>query len=209
HLTASGLRRVCSVLLPIIVALAAYYGPVLRGGLSQLDARGDAHFYIYQLTRAAELNGKWWQLGTDDLIGQPYPTGAAKNPSLYEGVELMLISAATVRWLDPIVNYHLMMITVLCINGWVAAGLVRRMTGSEFWSAIAVVLITTNLSTASRLNGHLHLFKHFWTLLAVSAFVGYLDRPTFVRGLWLGMATALTIQGSFYVGYFIAFGFAA
>lgn len=195
-------------LLPIIVPLLAYYGPVLRGGLSQLPAHGDAPFYIYQLSRCAELRGQWWQLGQDDMIGFPYPHGAAKNPSLYEGVDLLLLSSLTGRLLDPVVNYHVLMLTVLAANGWVAAWLVRRQTGSWFWAGVAAALISVNMSTAARLNGHLHLFKFFWVLLAVAGFNGWLDRPTVGRGLWLGVVTALCLQSSFYLGSFAALGFA-
>ena len=66
--------------------------------------------------------------------------------------------------------------------------------------ALGVVLVTWNFSTAFRLQGHAHLFKYGWTVLAVAAFSRYLDRPTIRCGLVLGLAMALVLQGSFYLG---------
>ncbi len=195
--------RIGLALLPVVLVLGGYYMPVLRGGLRQLPANGDAYFYVYQLSRSSELGGRWWRLDRGEVVGRPYQTGAAKHPGLFEGVDLMLVSAVTGRFLPPLVNYHLMIVLVLAVNGWVAAWIVRRLTGSAGWAALAVVLITFNFSTATRLNGHLHLFKHAWVLLAVWAFSRYLDRPSLWRGLALGAALALVVQGSFYFGFFM------
>ncbi len=189
--------------LPLLLALGFYYRPVLRGGLALLPVSYDAGFYVYQLTRAAELGGRWWLLGDDELLGHPYPTAVAKHPGLYEGVDLMLVSTLTARFLPPALNYHAMILLVLLANGWVAAWLVRRLTGSYFWAAVAVVLLTVNTSTAMRLNGHLHLFKYGWVLLAVWCFVRYLDAPSVGRGVLLGLAGALLLQGSFYLAFLL------
>ena len=200
--------RLGLALLPIALALAGYYRPLLRGGpLPRLA--GDGAFYVYQLARSCELGGRWWKLGVDDLAGQPYPTVAAKHPGLYEGVDLMLAAAVTGRFLGPTANYHAMTVLALIINGWVAAWLAYRLTRSHGWAALAVVLITLNFPTAGRVSGHLHLFKFGWALLAVGAFARYLEAPTRRRGLALGLAAAWALQGSFYLGAFLGMGLAA
>ena len=37
-----------------------------------------------------------------------------------------MVSTLTSRWLDPVVNYHVMMILVLAVNGWVVGGFGAR-----------------------------------------------------------------------------------
>ena len=93
---------------------------------------------------------------------------------------------------------------MLAFNGWVAGWLVRRATGSAFWAALAILLITWNEPTSFRMTGHLHLFKYGWLLLAVWAFSRYLDAPSTRRGVALGLAAAGVLQGSFYFGFFLA-----
>jgi hypothetical protein len=191
-------------LLPVVLALAAYYRPVARGGLSELPVSIDGGFYTYQLARAGEVGGRWWQMADSAAASETYRSSAAKHPGLYEGLDLLLISAVTTQFLDPVANYHLMVLIVLAFNGWVAAWIVRRQTGSFFWAALATLLITVNTSTALNMTvGHLHLFKYGWVLLAALAYFRYLDNPTLRRGLWLGVAAALVLQGSFYFGYFL------
>jgi len=190
------------VCLPVLLAVGFYYRPAWQDG-KPLPLDGDAWFYAYQMERAGETHGQWWKLANDDLLGQPYPTIAAKHPGLYEGVDLLLISAVTSRFLSPVVNYHVLVLIVLAGNGWVVGFLVRRLTQSYFWAAVAVIIVTLNMSTAFRLNGHLHLFKHAWVALAAWAFAGFLEMPSLRRGLLLGLALALVVQGSFYIGFFI------
>jgi hypothetical protein len=195
-------------LLPLAVALATYYRPLaLRGQLP--PAAIDAGFYVYQLDRVSELNGRWWELGQDERMGHPYQTSAAKNPGLYEGVDLLLLSTVSARFLGPLANYHFCILAVLAVNGWVASWLVFRLTRSHAWAGVGAVLITANVLTASRLQGHLHLFKFGWVVLAVWAFSRYLEAPTLRRGLWLGLAAALVLQGSFYFGFLLALGLGA
>ena len=196
--------RVLLAVLPVTLALGYYYRPALRGGVELLPSEHDAGFYIYVLARNAELSGRWWKLGEDELLGHPYQTAIAKHPGLYEGVDLLLISAVTGQFLPPVLNYHAMILLVLLFNGWVVAWLVRRLTGSYYWAAIAVTLLTLNASTGLRLNGHLHLFKYGWVLLLVWNFVRYLDAPTVGRGFLLGLTAALLLQGSFYLAYLLA-----
>ena len=164
---------------------------------------GDAAFYSYQFARMGELGGRWWRLGQDELVGAPYQPEFGKHPGVFEGVDLLMVSTLTSRWLDPVVNYHALMILVLAVNGWVVGGFVRKLTGSWAWAALGVILVTWNFSTAFRLQGHAHLFKYGWTVLAVAAFSRYLDRPTIRRGIVLGLAMALMLQGSFYLGAFL------
>ena len=97
----------------------------------------------------------------------------------------------------------------MAVNGWVVGRLVRKLTGSWAWAALGVVLVTWNFSTAFRLQGHAHLFKYGWTVLAVAAFSRYLDRPKIRRGIVLGLAMALVLQGSFYLGAFLGMACAA
>jgi hypothetical protein len=196
------LCRGALVVLPLLLAIGFYYRPVWQRG-AQLPLDGDAWLYAYQLEQAGDLHGMWWKLGNDGLIGQPYATIAAKHPGIYEGVDLILLGSLTSRFLTPAANYHLMVVLVLAFNGWIAAWLVRRLTQSYLWAVVAVVLLTLNGSTAFRLNGHLHLFKHGWVLLAVWAFARCLSAPSLRRGVILGVCAALVLQGSFYFGFLL------
>jgi hypothetical protein len=188
--------------LPLLLALGTYYRPFVVEG-KQLPTGNDRDFYIYQTARMADLNGRWWQLGSDELLGQPYPSGLSIYPQLYEGVDLLLISSLSARVLDPVANYHALSLLVLVLNGWVAAWLVVRLTKSYGWAALAVVLITLNMCVDFRVSGHLHGFKYCWMLLAIWVFLRYLDSPSPGPGLLLGALTALVLASSFYWGFFL------
>lgn len=190
-------------LLPIVTALAAYYrnsGP--ESSMWQL--RGDQVFYEYQLSRAAEVDGKWWKLPDDRRLGWPYQSEVAKYPHLLEGYDLLLISTFSARLLSPIANYHLMVLSVIAINGWIAGWLTFRLTRSYFWAAAAILLVTVNGNIHGRMMCHLHLFKLGWFLLATWAYWRFLEAPSWRRGAALGLGVALVLQGSFYFGYFVA-----
>ncbi len=200
--------RVALAALPIVLGLVGYYRPVLEGApLPRLT--GDGAFYVYQLAHASELNGRWWEMGSDDRVGRPYQAETAKHPGIYEGVDTMLLSAVTGKFLGPTTNYHVMVLTILAVNGWIAAWIAYRMTRSHLCAGLAILLITLNLPTALRLNGHLHLYKYGWVLLATWAFSRYLEAPTRRRGVWVGLAVAWVLQGSFYYGFLLGLGFAA
>jgi hypothetical protein len=131
---------------------------------------------------------------------------AAKHPGLYEGVDLLLVSAASAHFISPLVNYHALIILVLAANGWVAAWIVVRLTRSYGWAALAVVLVTLNMSNDLRVSEHLHLFRYGWILLTVYAFSRYLDSPSLARGLGLGLAAGLILASSFYLAFFLMVG---
>ncbi len=198
-----GLARLGLVILPSFLALLCYYAPLTRGGASAWNLAGDGKFYAYQLARAHEVGGRWWQLADDPQVGQPYANVAAKHPGLYEGLDVLLLSSLTGGWLSPQANYHIMVLTVLSFNGWVAGWMVYRLTGRHLWAAMAMVLISVNVTTALRFNAHLHLIKYGWVLLAMWAMWRYLDDPSPRRGGWLGIAFALVLQSSFYYGYLL------
>jgi hypothetical protein len=191
--------------LPLVLALAVYYRDQLAGAPLPRP-QGDAALYSYQLLRAAECHGAWWRIVDDGRLGHPYPTEFAKHPGLYEGVDLMLLSVLTGGALGATGTYHVAVLAALVVNGWIAAWIVMRLTRSALWASAAVTLITLNQSVAVRITGHLHLFKFAWSMIAVWAFVGFLDRPAWRRGLLLGLAVALVLQGSFYLGYFTMLG---
>jgi hypothetical protein len=50
------------VLLPPLLLIVGYDRPAVVG---------DPLFYGYQLKRAGELNGRWWKVGQDPLLGHP------------------------------------------------------------------------------------------------------------------------------------------
>ena len=156
--------------------------------------------------RAVECRGQWWNIVEDDRLGHPYPTEFAKHPGLFEGVDLMLLAASTGRALGASALYHLAVLVVLTVNGWIAAYLVFRFTRSILWAALAVTLITVNQPVSERILGHLHLFKFGWFLLAVWAFVAFLERPSRWRAFVLGAAAALMFQASFYLGFLLILG---
>jgi hypothetical protein len=189
--------------LPLLLALGFYYRPFLQDGFANLPVGGDHDFYIYQTARMGEIGWRWWKLGDDPLVGRPYHTFVDIHPGLYEGVELLLLSALTSQFLDPIVNYHLLILLVLTINGSIAAWMVRRLTGSYAWAALAVVLITLNMSTNARIVGHLTLLKYGYVLWVVWAFFRYLDAPSPWRGVLLGLAAGFLLQSSFYLAFLL------
>ena len=199
----------CLAGLALTLVLGGYYRPVLREGPRHWPVSGDASFYAYQFSRMGELNGRWWELGRDDRVGAPYQPEFGKHPGIFEGVDLLLVSSLTSRWLEPALNYHVLMIAVLVVNALIIGGVVRRLTGSWGWAVLGVVLVTWNFSTAFRLQGHSHLFKYGWTVLAVLAFSRYLDRPSIRSGMALGLALSLVLQGSFYLGFFLCLVLAA
>jgi hypothetical protein len=187
------------------LSLVAYY-PAQLAGARLRHPDGDAAFYAYQLIHAAEEHGRWWRVGSDERLGHPYPSDFAKHPGLYEGVELMLLAAASGGIFGATATYHLAVLLALAANGWVAAWIVLRRTRSVWWAAAAATLITLNQSVAMRILGPLHLFKFCWSLLAVWVFVAYLEKPGWRRGLFLGASLALVLQGSFYLGFFVLIG---
>ncbi|HEV3003314.1 MAG TPA: hypothetical protein VGX78_02590 [Pirellulales bacterium] len=187
--------------LPALLALACYYAPLARNGASPWDLHGDGRFYAYQLARAHEAGGRWWQLGEDPWVGQPYPSVAAKHPGVYEGLDVLLLSSLTGGWLSAPANLHLMVLVVLSFNGWVAGWMTYRLTGRLFWAAMAMALITVNVSTAYRFNTQLHLIKYGWVLIAAWAMWRCLELPSPRRGAWLGLAVALVLQSSFYFAF--------
>jgi hypothetical protein len=194
--------RALLAVLPVVLAVVAYY-PAQLHGKPFPRVQGDASLYAYQLMRAAECHGQWWHIVKDARLGHPYPTEFAKHPGLFEGVDLMLLAALTGGSLGTTATYHLAVLAVLLVNGWITAFIVLRFTRSALWAAMAVILITLNQSVAVRILGHLHLFKFSWILLSVWAFVCFLERPKVRSGLVLGIAVALVLQASFYLGFFM------
>ena len=140
--------------------------------------------------------------------GHPYPSEFAKHPGLYEGIDLMLLAALFGNGFGAAWTYHLAVLAALAFNGWIAAWIVLRMTRSTLWAAAAVVLVTLNEPISGRILGHLHLFKFGWFLIAVWTFAGFLKQPTWRRGLLLGLAAALMLQSSFYLGFLMLLGLA-
>lgn len=186
--------------LPPLLVLGAYFPGLVRNRTLPLPD-GDARNYVYQVRRAADLGGRWWQLDRDEPVGRPYPSGWPKNAGLYEGVDLLLAAPVVARWLGPVASYFALVASVAVVNGWVAGYLTHRLTGSVLWASVSVVLLLLNQPTAWRMRGHLHLYEHAWWLLLVWAFSRYLDAPRWQKGAALGLAFALVLQGSFYVGY--------
>jgi hypothetical protein len=189
--------------LPIALTIVSFYGPVLSGSASLTSGGGDLTFYEYQLKRSSEVGGRWWKVADDARLGGHYQSEVAKHAGIFEGVDLMLLCAWPGRTLDASHLYHLAVVLIFASNGWAAAWMVYRLTRSYAWASMSVILLTTTIPTMMRaLNGgHLHLAKHGFVILAAWAFARYLARPTRWIGVWLGLATAGVLQGSFYRGY--------
>jgi hypothetical protein len=202
-------RLLWLAVLPALLVVAVYFPMLLVDGTLP-DVRGDGRGHVYQLARAGELGGRWWLLGRDEPVGRPYPSGWEKIAGLYEGLDLMIPSAVTSRLFDsPVTNYFFLMAALLCVNAWIAGALTVSLTGSTLWASVAMVLITLGQPTAARMNGHLHLFKLGWPLLALWAFSRYLDAPSVRRGVWLGLAGVLVLQSSFYFAFFMTLAIGA
>ncbi len=199
--------RIVLAVLPIVLATLGYYRAQLLGSALPRP-QGDAAFYAYQLRRVAECHGAWWKIADDQRLGAPYPSEFAKHPGLFEGVELMLLASLVAVHLSAAWTYHIAAIATLAANGWVAAWVVKKYTRSTLWAAVAVGMITLNESVAARIPVHLHLFKFGWIVLAVWLFSEFMRTLDWRRGALLGLAAALVLQSSFYLGYFTALGLA-
>jgi hypothetical protein len=193
--------RALLVVLPVVVTIA-FYHPVWSTGRA-VDLGPDSQFYIYQMGRIADLHGAWWRLGDDPRVGAPYATGAAKNPGLYEGLDVMPAAAIVGQWLSPRRTFVFVSLLVLAFNGWVVGWITSRLTRSLSASALAIVFVTVNQPTLCRYGEHLHLYKYGWVLLAIWAYSRYLDIPSLRRGAFLGLMAAVTLVSSFHFGYFL------
>jgi hypothetical protein len=198
-------RRLGLAVFPLLVVIGVYYRPFLFDGAAVLPNLGDTQFGVYHVSRMGELKGRWWELGQDELLGHPYPTIFARQPQVYVGVDLFLLSSLTARFLHPVVNYYLLTSLILVVNGWIAAWSVLRLTGSYAWAAVAIPLIILNVQFGGwRFPAHHPELTIGWILPAVWAFYRYLDAPSLRRGLLLGFLAALVVQASFYFGFFLA-----
>jgi hypothetical protein len=198
-------RRLGLAVFPLLVVIGFYYRPFLLGGAAGLPNEGDTQFGVYHVSRMGELKGRWWELGQDELLGHPYPTIFARQPQVYVGVDLFLLSSFTAPFLHPVVNYYLLVSLILVVNGWIAAWVVLRLTGSYLWATLAVPPII--LHCCGRFPGHHPELTIGWIIPAVWAFYRYLDAPSLWRGMLLGFLAALVVQASFYFGFFLALVF--
>jgi hypothetical protein len=190
-------------LLPVLLVARVYYWPAVVLGPEYLPYREDLAFEGYKLTRAGEVRGAWWRVGTDPLAGAPYDPATAPHPGTFEGVDLMALSGLTSRVLSPRVNLHFWQAAVLCVNGWIVAWLVRGLTGSALWAAVAVVMVMLNFPVSGRMWGHLQLLRLGWCILPVWTFHRIIEAPSARTGAALGLACALLLQGSFYPAFFL------
>lgn len=198
----------------------------VRGGSD--DA---AFYTVQTWRVGARLGGQWWRQIEPIGPRQPYPPDTTRLPHVFEGTDLMLLSVVTSAFLPrvpdlqseisnlrletadsragvlrgglaaPIVNFNVLSILVLLTNGWVAGWFVRRHSESLGYAVLAQVLVTLNWSTASAFNGHLHLYKHFWVLLAACTGFAFWERPTLGRAALFGLCFGLLVQGSWHFGY--------
>src|SRR5262249_45488717 len=151
--------RVVLLLLPVVLPCAFHYRPFFLRQVAELPSGHDLDFYIYQTTRMPELGGRWWRLGEDQLLGRPLPSLPATQPGLYVAGDVVSPSAGPGRFRRRLPYYHRLALLLIARNGWAAGWLVRRLTGSYAWAALAVVLIALNAPTSIRVSGHFHLFK--------------------------------------------------
>lgn len=196
-------------LLPPIVTGGVYFPSWSGEPLISFSSHVDASFCVYELERAKEVGFRYWQLADDPLVGKPYPTGAAKHPGLYEGLDFLLIGATVGHWLSPEATFRFAMGLLVTINGWIVAALVFRSTRSIFWSAIAATLMVCNMPIALRAPVHANLLKVGYCLLAISAYFELVNRPSLWRGIRLGLTMALTLAGSYYLAYLLGIGLVA
>src|SRR5262249_30280488 len=136
--------RVALAVFPVFLSWLAYDLPSFDRQSPHFPVIGDTAFPVYQLARAADLRGRWGRgrgraLGADPLPGRACGSFASARPGVYEGVGLTAASALSGRFLDPVTNYRLRILLVLCLNGWIVAWMTRRLTGSFAWAALAEI----------------------------------------------------------------------
>src|SRR5689334_15400986 len=119
-------------ILPAVLVVVFYYGRFIVAR-EMPGVGGDARYYLYQVSRAADLGGRFWRSAVDEPVGRPYPSTVAKLPQLYEGLDLQLVSVLTARLFSPDANYWVLVALVLVVNGWIAAWLAWRLSGSFLW----------------------------------------------------------------------------
>ncbi len=213
---------------PLLVA-GFYFTDVWRGLKGIRGGQKDAAFYTVQMWRTGKiLTGRWWR--QTDPLGetQPYPPDTLRLPHLHEGVDLQVLSILTSTffrdvsgiselsfgqnakntWYNnaysaPIINFTLLSILVLLVNGWVAGGMVFYYTHRVTWSLLSQVLILLNWTTIHQFNSHLHWYKHFWVLAVILASYSFWVDPNRRKAIWLGVLLALLIQGSWYFSFFL------
>ncbi|MGO9598484.1 MAG: hypothetical protein ACLP7Q_10895 [Isosphaeraceae bacterium] len=192
--------------LPLALSSIAYGIPKFSAVTIESLIHGDATCHAYLLTRNAELHGRWWLLGSDERAGSPYPTLLSSLPARYENVCLLTLSAMAGEGWHGATRYRVACMVVLVANAWVGAWLVWGATRSSLAAILSIVLLTLNVSLGGRIMGHLYLMIYAWALLTVWAYFQYLDEPSPRRGVILGVLMALTLQSSFYFGYFLTIG---
>ena len=107
----------------------------------------------------------------------------------------------------PILNFNILSVLVLLINGWVFGGYLYAVT-SRLWPALlAQILITLNWSTAFQFNTHLNWYKHAWILIVVITAFRLWETPSARRAVFFGLATAGLIQSSWYFTYLLMLAF--
>jgi len=201
-----------------VLALVVYVGlmvVVFRPVLGHIDERvvgawdGDTSFTLYGLWHFERNGGRYWLDGDRPLLG--YPLGAHHEawPQVYEGIDLKCLYACYRRVLGVLGAYNATLLTVLLLNALAAYGFVWRYAGSRWAAFLAAILVNANFGTMHRVAGHIHLFKHYWTVLVAAALLEWLRHPTYWRAVLGGMVLALAVASSFYFGYFLCLFVAA
>lgn len=190
-------------LIPAVITILVLNPRLARDGQGIATDYPDTCFYIFQMQRVAELQGRWWELGQNHPLGAPYSLGADNNPGLYEGIDLLPIAWVTGQFCEPRTNLYVIILLVLCFNAWVSSGIVFFITRSSVLSCLAGMLIGINYSTLVRMDVHLHLFKYGWVLLTLFVLGRWLDAPTKWRTSTAAIVGAISFLSSLYMGYFL------
>lgn len=192
HFPAIGLFVVLTIVLafPVIRIM-------VRGGVPGWE--GDNLFFVHSLW--------WWKHALFDLHTSPFfdPESfvpAGKNVLRSELTVATTIPALPITWLlGAPVAYDVMLLVSFVATAFFTYLWVTELSGSRTAGLVAGTVAGLLPYRFAHMAGHLPETSTQWVPLTLYAFERFLKRQSVARGLFLGVAGALTVLGCWYYGY--------